>query len=244
MICAMKSAGVIAKSILNLVYPLRCALCGKDLDPLGRSGVCAACLHTVRRNPGPHCRKCGRSVQDGPGLCAECRTHHFHFEMARSACLYEGALKELIRLFKYKGRISLGRTLSSFLIDLACEDKDLLGGIDTVTYVPVQEALLRKREFNHSKVLAARLGDESGIPLADMLQKTRSTKRQNELSRAGRLTNLRGAFRAARRSAVSGKNILIVDDVMTTGATLDECAKTLLDAGAGKVRCLTLARGL
>lgn len=216
----------IAKSFINLIYPLHCAICKKSLDPLDEFGVCASCIGKIEPSPMPHYE--GRK--------------RLRFEKTWSACLYEGELKELIRLFKYKGRLSLSNILSKLLIGFINENPEVLDDIDAITYVPLHNRRLRKRGFNQSKVLALKVSQNFDIPLLDLLEKTRSTKAQNELSRKERLANLVGAFKIRNRAG-TGKNILLIDDVMTTGATLEECAKILLGSGAKSVRCLTLARG-
>ena len=218
----------VTKNFVNLIYPLRCAACGKSLNPVDEFGVCRVCLNKIRRNPKPYSRSCGL----------------FFFEKAYSACLYEGALKELIRLFKYKGRISLAKILSKLMIDFIKENDEILYGIDIITFVPIQARRLRERGFNQSRALALNLSKEFGIPVTDALKKTKLTKPQNELTRNERLTNLKNAFKARGRLKLKGNAILLIDDVMTTGATLSECSKVLLDAGAESVRCLTLARGI
>ena len=164
--------------------------------------------------------------------------------MAYSACLYEGPLKEIIHSFKYKKRISLAKIVSKFMIDFISENGEVLEGIDIITFVPLKNDRLRERGFNQSKVLAFNISKEFGIPLLDALQKTRATRPQNELSRDERLANLDGAFKVKGDVELNNARMLLIDDVMTTGATLSECSKILLDAGALEVRCLALARGI
>jgi ComF family protein len=200
-------------------------------------------MGAIRMNPKPHCLSCGRSMRDSRAVCPECRKARFHFERAFSACLYEGALKEIVHQFKYSGRPGLLKTLTLLMVDFLKNNREVLAGIDAVTFVPLQPGRVRGRGFNQSRLLAAGIAAEAGVPLLDTLAKRRATKPQNELSRDERLRNLKGAFSARRDVRLKGLNLLLVDDVMTTGATLDECAGTLVGAGAGKVRCLTLARG-
>ena len=233
----------LTKYFTNLIYPLHCAACKKRLHPLDELGVCEPCVARIRRNPKPHCQRCGRSLDNASMLCAECRRRPFHFDRAHSAYLYEGVLKDLIHLFKYRSRISLSRLLGRLMTDYLKENDDILAGIDVITYVPLSAKRIRVREFNQSKVLALKIAEESGIPVVDVLYKRGHTRPQNELSRDERLVNLSGAFEAKGETAKE-KNILLMDDVMTTGATLDECSKTLKKSGAKTVTCLTLARGL
>ena len=166
---------------------------------------------------------------------------------ARSACMYEGALKELIHKFKYNNRRMLSGTFAGIMLDFIKDNPDTVEGIDVITFVPLHRKRALTRGFNQSKLLASLIGKALDIPVTGCLEKTRLTKNQNELSRENRLVNLKGAFRIRpdiEEAAVRGAGILLIDDVMTTGTTLNEISRMLMDRGAGKVRCLTLARGV
>ncbi|MCX5679646.1 MAG: ComF family protein [Candidatus Omnitrophica bacterium] len=232
------------KNFVNLIYPLHCASCKKPLDPENDSAICGHCIGLIKPNPSPYCIYCGRSVDTAGCACDDCLKNKPAFSKAYSACLYEGALKELILQFKYGGKLTLSDGLSCLISDFLYNNPDILEGIDMVTFVPIGADRMIKRGFNQSKILAKHLSDSYGIPMVDCIEKTASTKNQNELSRQDRLSNLKGAFRAKSVVNLTGLTILIVDDVMTTGATLNECAIALSRAGAARVRCLTLARGL
>ena len=260
----MNAISALAKSIANLVYPLRCAVCKKALEASNETGACSFCLGTIGRNPKPYCASCGRALDPshvgtlgassgrtiqvstpGGSLCGDCLKARPSFAIARSACLYEGALKELVHLFKYRNRRSLAGLFARLMIDFLEDEAVLAESADLVTFVPLHNKRLRQRDFNQSKLLAQAIAFRLALPVTDCLEKIKETANQNELSREARLCNLKGAFRArgSTASPFRGCTILLVDDVMTTGATLDECARTLLDAGAREVRCLTLARG-
>jgi ComF family protein len=128
--------------------------------------------------------------------------------------------------------------LSRFVED----DCEVLSGIDMLTFVPMDSKGLRERGFNQSRILAEYISKRFTIPVANTLEKRLGTRRQNELSRSDRLENLNRAFSARIGIDLTGISILLIDDVMTTGATLNECALTLKNSGAAQVRCLTLAR--
>lgn len=234
----------LAKNFINLIYPLHCAVCKKPLDPENDSAICGHCIGLVKRNPAPNCAHCGRSMDIAGCVCDDCLKNKPAFSRAYSACLYEGALKELILQFKYNGKLALSGDLSGLVSDFIYDNPDILEGVDLITFVPISMNRMMKRGFNQSKILAKHLSDSYGIPMADCIEKTVSTKNQNELTRLDRLSNLKGAFRAKNGIDLTGRTILIVDDVMTTGATLSECALALKICGAADIRCLTLARGL
>ncbi len=235
---------LIAKNFINIIYPLHCEYCKARLDPMDTLGVCPSCISKITKNPAPHCGSCGRPIKDAPAICPECRVNRFYFTRAYSACLHEGIMKELIHAFKYRSRISLGGILSRFMIDFIKNDPRALEGIDAVTFVPIQARRLRERDFNQSRVLASKLSKALEMPLIDALKKVRSTRPQNELSRDERLRNLDGAFAARTGHRLEGLRLLLIDDVMATGTTLNEASKALLGHGAKEIICLTLSRGL
>lgn len=235
---------IITKNLINLLYPLHCAACKAALDPLNESGLCSFCENQIKRTLKPYCTLCGRSMHATGELCAECKRRSFSFDRAWSACLYEGVLKEVIHLFKYRGRLALSGILCKRIVAFIKDNREIIDGIDHITFVPLYNGWLNEREYNHSGILAAAISAEFTIPISRAVEKTLRTRRQNELSRDERLTNLEGAFRVKDNVRLDGSKLLLIDDVMTTGATLDECAEALKSAGAEEVRCLTLARGL
>lgn len=243
----MNKVVTLAKSLINLIYPLHCASCGRHIESVNERGVCDLCLKKIKRNPLPYCPSCGRSMHTSEDVCAECRAMRPFFSSARSTCMYEGTLKELIHKFKYNNRRMLSGTFAGIMLDFIKENPDAVEGIDIITFVPLRKNRVLARGFNQSKLLASLIGKSLGIPVTECLEKTRLTKNQNELSRENRLVNLKGAFRVRpdiEEAVVRGAGILLIDDVMTTGATLNEISRVLIDRGAGKVRCLTLARGI
>jgi ComF family protein len=165
--------------------------------------------------------------------------------MARSACVYEGVAKELVCVFKYKNRRPLASVLAGIMIDFLKNENGIAKTAEAVTFVPLHKKRLRERDFNQSEMLGRKVAAGLSLPVIDCLEKTRQTASQNELSRNERLVNLKGAFKTRRgvSALFRDRELLLVDDVMTTGATLDECSRTLLEAGARKIRCITFARG-
>lgn len=163
--------------------------------------------------------------------------------MAYSACLYEGTLKELIHKFKYNGRTALVNIFARLMLEYIKENPEILDA-DIITAVPLHKTRLKEREFNQSLLLANKISEGYNIPLEHALEKTVRTKYQNELTRIERQTNIKNAFKSRQDAGINGKKVLLIDDVMTTGATLNECACALIAGGAKKVTCLTLARGI
>ena len=217
---------VIAKNFLNLLYPLHCLGCRKPLETVNEFHICAHCMASINRNAMPPFE-----LEDLPNV------------RAYSACLYDGGLKELVHSFKYKGKTVLAKVFSKLMIDYI-KDNPEIADVDLITVVPLHKSRLREREFNQSLLLAGPIAKEYSLLSANTLEKIRKTRYQNELLKSERLENLRGAFSISPKACIKDKNILLIDDVMTTGATLSECAKILLKDGATSVTCLTLARGI
>ena len=171
--------------------------------------------------------------------CGNCRIRPPAFSQAWTLYPYKSPLKEAIGLFKYHGKISLGGPLA----DLVLKAFSPLPMIDVIVPVPLHPTRLREREYNQSLLLAVRLSAHFALPvLYTSLVRRRRTPPQTSLRRKDRLKNLRRTFAVTQPEAVGGKNILLVDDVFTTGTTVNECAKVLRKAGAGHVYVVTLAR--
>ena len=154
-----------------------------------------------------------------------------------------GILRVLIHRFKYGGEVWIGDLLSDFLMQ-GLRDSRLKGcSFDAVVPVPLHPLRRREREFNQAEVLSRELARKSNLAFSDPLERLRYTVTQTHFDRRRRMQNLRDAFKLRRNATVQGKDLLLVDDVLTTGSTLDECARVLLTAGARSVRALTVARG-
>jgi len=193
-------------------------------------------------NPPPYCRSCGRSFA-GTDICNECRLNKYYFDEVYSVCLYEGALKECVHLFKYNRKLVLRRLLGKLLIDFAKSNINMQK-FDFLVPVPLSGVKLRERQFNQSGILASEINKVFKLPMADnRLKRVKVTPSQVELPKKQRLKNIEGAFAVQGDSGFKDKNLLLLDDVLTTGATVNECARMLKGSGAGSVTVLTLARG-
>jgi ComF family protein len=211
--------------------------------------VCADCWSRVRPVAPPACFVCGqplpswRTISVALERCATCRRRPPAFDRGAVACDYHGELRAIIHAFKYDGRRSLARPLGRLLGQAGSA---VLEGADAVVPVPLHLWKRVQRGFNQSADLARTLGP----PVRPVLRRSRATRTQAGLTPGQRRRNLAGAFTLAAwpwrplRSEVAGRTLVLVDDVMTTGATLDACARVLKQAGARDVRTLTLARAL
>ncbi len=221
--------------LADLLYPPRCVACGA-----WGAWLCPVCLATIPWLQPPLCRHCGRPVAV-PGLCRRCRGGHSALESIHSVAPHHPPLREAVHAFKYEGLRALAPTLGDLLE--RCRQEQHVGGAFIIA-VPLHPARLRRRGYNQSLLLARELARRSGIPLGEgMLWRVRDTPSQVGLSRSLRLENVRDAFGADAGPAV-GREIILVDDVFTTGATLEACAAALRLAGVRTVRALTLARAV
>jgi ComF family protein len=191
----------------------------------------------------PVCERCGTpfEIAVDPGqLCATCIAHPPAYDRARAALIYGDVSRDLVLSLKYQGRRDGLGLLAGWMANAGA---DLLASADLIVPVPLHYFRLIRRGFNQSFWLAAALSRASGVPMSvDALKRVRATPIQGGLSAEGRRRNVRGAFRIRRSRLVAGKKILLVDDVLTTGATAEACTRVLRRAGASCVDVITLAR--
>jgi len=227
-----------------LAFPEGCRICGRQLEEVSRVPVCEGCLNAPQPLPAEHfCIACrtpfhNRFPLDEHGLCALCRLGLRGFDAAYSAGAYEGVLRELVHLFKY-GRVrSLARPLGERLASaIPLEER-----FEVIVPVPLHWRRRLARGFNQARLLARAVARRYAAPVASLLRRRRWTDSQAGLSHAQRRANVSGAFAVRRPEQVRGRRVLLVDDVMTTGATASACATALKRAGAHYVAVLTLAR--
>ena len=220
------------EALADLFYPQWCLSCdGRASDIL-----CRACFDALPRIGRPSCDKCGLPSAFETPVCAVCKNVDFGFQRARAPLRYEGVGKEIVHALKYRGHTRVVEKLAAPLLTEALDDST---SFDAVVPVPLHRARMRKRGFNQAALLARGVAGRINTPVSDTLQVVRSTRDQVELSAAERRANVAGAF--AARAPLRGR-LLLVDDVLTTGATLSSCADTLIKAGAAEIHAVTLCR--
>ena len=217
--------------LLELVLPSRCAAC----DAWGRAPLCVACEACVRWIGNEACAKCGAPSETPVSRCRDCRNRPLAFDRARAAAVYEGPAREALKAFKLLGERRSTSALSRWMVPAALS----LGGTSCVTWVPSTRRSEAERGFNPAEELARPLARALSLPARPLLAKIHETRDQAGLSRSERRRNLAGAFRSNWRIPV---RVLLVDDVMTTGATADACAVALKESGARRVSVVTFAR--
>lgn len=240
-------AGAGLRRLLDLALPKRCVGCRVVI---GSDGVlCPACFARLDFIAAPMCGCCGLPLPttpvDGADLvCAGCAAAPPKFAGARAALVYGGLARDIVLMLKHADRTDLARPLAQWLLRAGAP---LLDRADLLVPVPLHRGRLAKRRFNQAALLAQALGREAAMPAAvDLLRRARATPSQGHLSAALRRRNVRGAFvvNPRRTRMLQGANVLLVDDVMTTGATLDACTAVLRRAGAAQVDALVVARVL
>jgi ComF family protein len=236
-----------SREISDVLFPPLCLSCAEVL-PAGHQEVfCSDCRRQITFIAGSQCPVCGIVFPDssaGHHLCGSCIENKPWFTSARAAVAYDGVILDAIHQFKYGRNITTGAALASFLANFDFADMDL-GIFDVVIPVPLHIKRLRERGFNQSLILARALGEKHGINVDfSLLKRRKLTLTQTGLNKKEREKNISGAFVVNLPERIRGRNFILVDDVYTTGATINECAKTLVKAGASQVAVLTLARVL
>ncbi|MBM3304613.1 MAG: ComF family protein [Candidatus Aminicenantes bacterium] len=238
-------AAAAAKLVELLLFPSYCRLCGDLLDESGERIVCRACLGRLAPRRGPVCPCCGRFLEGSAEghYCRRCLERPPAFTLHRSCGAYDGALKDIIRLLKYRRFAVLGRPLAAFAETCLAPEEGLWQEAAALVPVPLHRSRERERGFNQSRAIAAGLGRSRGLPLLDRcLVKVRNAPPQASLEAGDREKNVRDAYAVKGPRRISGQTIILVDDVFTTGATLRECSRVLVEAGAREVRALTIAQ--
>lgn len=221
--------------LLDLLFPPMCAGCGAWGEK-----YCRTCFEETLLVKKPICQICGDSLEKGqPVICDRCQSTEVAFMAVRSWAYYEDPLLSAIHKLKYRGDIGLGSILARPLTDLLLSHR---WQVDAVVPVPLDSTRQRQRGYNQSALLARPISWEASLEyLPDAVCRTRETRQQVGLSREDRVANMAGAF-AADQKRVTGRSVLLIDDVITTGSTMNACAQSLMNAGAKSVFGLTLAR--
>src|SRR5215471_3664303 len=229
--------------IASLLYPPSCTICSASVEP--GEYLCEECGSKVSRIAPPFCSKCSEPF-DGAittqFACANCAHRKIYFETAVSAYRARGIVRHVILNFKYGRQIHLRHLVARWL-RAAFDDPRLRDRhFDAIVPVPLHPARERERGFNQAALLAEWLSERLSLPLRPALERVHYTTTQTAFDRAERMQNLRGAFRLRKKADVRSLRVLLIDDVLTTGSTLSECARVLKEAGAQSVHAATAAR--
>jgi ComF family protein len=230
------SAAAILRVALDAILPPRCLSCG---EVVGEAGVlCGACWREIAFIAPPFCARCGLPFpHEATGICAACAAAPPHFDRARAVFRYDAASRKLVIAFKHADKTHTAPAYGAWMRRAGVE---LVADADLLVPVPLHWTRLFRRRYNQSALLAYAIDRAKVAP--DLLVRRRRTASQGHLGRGARSRNVAHAFALRPGAVVEGKRIVLIDDVMTTGATVGECARVLRRAGAARVDVLTLAR--
>lgn len=233
-----KSYNVKARAISRFLFPvdITCNVCGREIF---EGYFCSECEEKLPFNDGFICNHCGRRVFGAEEFCSSCNGRETYFDRARSVFVYSEPIKKLIASLKYNGKRYLAEVFAFYLARLYYSS---FFNSDAVVYPPMSKERLKDRGYNQAELLAKEFSILTGIPvLDDVLVKNKETLRQATLNAADRRKNLQGSFGLRNAYLIKSKNVLVIDDVMTTGATAEILAELLVKNGAKRVDVLTVS---
>ena len=229
---------------LNMLFPRRCPICSDIVMPKGQL-VCPECVENIPYIKGPRCYRCGKELRDErTEYCYDCSKHTMYYEKGVSLYRYNHVMRRAMDGFKYKNRREYADFFTAELIRI-CGSVMQDWGADAVIPVPIHKSRRRIRGYNQAELLAAPLGEFLKIPMrTDFIERIRKTKPQNKLNDKERQKNIEGAFKICK-NVVQLKKVILVDDIYTTGSTINACAKLLREAGIEQVYfvCVCIGTG-
>jgi len=231
------------RAIGSLFYPAACAVCVAPVECA--EYLCATCRAKAPRITAPFCAKCSEpfpAAVSGPFTCANCAHRTLHFDAAIAVYRSRGIVRKLIHEFKYGHQRHLRHPIAAWLAETLDDPRLRDRSFDLIVPIPLHPARERERGFNQALLLAEDLSAAASLPLQGVLDRVRYTTTQTAYDRAERMENLHNAFRLRKNADVRGLRVLLIDDVLTTGSTLSECARVLKAAGAISVYAATAAR--
>ncbi len=225
-------------NLLNIFFPSKCPICGNKSDSFLYNPFCTTCWKGIERYSGPACRICGiPTVSNHTITCESCIKTRHPFSQVLCYGIYEGVLREAIHLLKFNGIKRLSKPLGYLLSELP------IPKADAIVPVPLHNKSLMQREFNQTAVISRHISKKLKVPLIlNVLNKVKDTAPQTDVTGKERLKNVKNAYSAS--GEINGIDLLLVDDVITTGATVRECSKALMNAGANSVIVIALARSM
>ncbi len=233
------------RSFEIIFFPSFCRLCAELLESPNERQVCKSCWASIKSTRTSSCISCGRFFEGDvdPHFCESCLHGNPPYSCHRSCGRYKGKLKEIILLCKFHDLPILAEGLAKFALDAMADEEALWWELDAIVPVPLYPQRERERGYNHAQIIAKHLTRNKEVKLLDKhLAKVKNVPPQMSLVMQDRLQSVKGAFAVDRREEVRDKVLLLVDDVFTTGSTVKECSRVLLEAGAREVRALTIAQ--
>src|SRR5262245_15479471 len=231
------------QAAVSLFYPATCTVCGKQVR--ASEYLCDACEAKIIRIMAPFCETCSEPFEGSINTafsCANCAHRTIHFDAAVAAYRGRGIVRDVIHEFKYNRQIHLRHLVARWLRAALDDERLRSRRFDVIVPVPLHPARQRERGFNQASLLAELFSAQTSVPCKPLLKRIRYTTTQTALDRSERMENLHNAFRLRQNVDVRGLRVLLIDDVLTTGSTLSECARVLKRSGAISVHAATAAR--
>lgn len=234
-----------ADSFLELIYPEKntCFICEDYDESINDKYICSHCRKLLKKLEPPLCKKCSKPINysSTTEFCPECCEEEKYFEISKSPYAYEGLIKKAIYSYKYYNKPYFYKLFGNLLVDymISTDYKDF----DCIVAVPLHSSKMRKRGYNQSELIGKYISNKLSIPYVDALKRTKKTAKQSEQNKLQRKKNLKDAFEIKNsKDKIINNTVLLVDDIYTTGSTVDECSKVLINNGASKVYVITIAR--
>ncbi len=231
--------------ILSVIFPKTCSLCGKDLHFNSSASICSDCKNSLPKLDGIVCQKCSLPLPDGETICRDCKNaKNIYFDVIKSPFLYSGKTRTLIKKFKYSRKFFLAKDLSELMSDFI-KEQNIDKETDVIIPVPIHRYKGLLRGFNQAALLAEAVAENINKPVyTKALKRTKYTKPQFKLKKQQRIENLENMFAVNKKYAdvIKDKNILLIDDIVTTCSTINQCSKILKEFSAGKITVVSLSR--
>lgn len=234
----------ISDGAADILFPRRCAVCSKILKGTEK-GICVLCRGKLTYIKSPFCKICGRQLEEGDGdTCLDCAGCSHSFISGEGAFVYDDLIKRAVYNFKYSNRREHGETLAREIVN-QCGDYISSCRPDILIPVPIHRKRYIKRGYNQSEILARFVGGYTGINVrSDILFRTKNTKPQKSLTRRERMENLKGSFAICREKARGINTVILIDDIYTTGSTIENCSRLLRAAGVENIYFVCLCIGV
>ena len=231
----------IKRKLIELLYPrpIKCCVCGRE----AKEAVCSTCLSKLEYIEGRVCLKCGKGIEDeyDANICPDCMMKDKNFDMAFSCFQYKNMGKTIIHKLKYENCKEVAFTLGRLMVQKIAEEGIR---VDAVVSVPIHESKEAVRGFNQAQLIAEEISAALGIPIRNYIIRTKATTDQFKLDKINRNLNVHNAFCMNMvYNSVKNQNILLIDDVYTTGSTVNECSRILKQQGAQRIYVITAATG-
>ncbi len=231
----------IGHNFINWLYPKKCVFCQKEIKD-NEADCCEICYNKIEKISDTYCTKCGKKHEVDEELCFDCKRMEHFFTNGRGMYVYEGVIKKSLFGLKFFKHTWIGHKYGKLLAKFYMENQ--LWEVDLVIPVPLHKGRYIERGYNQAEIITKAFCKEKLLPYnTKILRRIKATTPQKDLTDINRQKNMIKAFKVTDKSVINNKKILLIDDIYTTGATIDGCAKVLLECGADKIYFLTIAIG-